>query len=538
MKIEASPHLETDLELWERSRGGDREAFGRIVERYQSLLCSVAFSSCGSLARSEDLAQEAFLAAWRQVDELREPSKIRSWLCGIVRHLAASAARRDHRRGGSPLPLEAAEDSASLDADPSASAISREEEQLLWRSLEELPEPYREPLVLFYRQGQSVAAVADALEISEDAVKQRLSRGRAMLRQELSVWVETSLERTKPSAAFRAAVLAGLPALASSGVEAAAASSAVAGHGTAGVKGLFTATSSWPVLGPVAGLMVGWLSASAAASTGHSEAERAWLRKHGRRVVLFCWLMSLGLALVLMGAGKWYTPSAWAIVLGVFAWTAVLVGTILGYGSFIDREVLRIRKATGTVDAEGLDSEGAQRWPRVAYLSTSRFLNLPLVAIGPMGDHGGTAGRQRVVGWIAVGDFAISPLIALGGVAIAPVAVGGITIGVLSLSLWGIGAGVLAFGSLAVGWWAFGFGALGWEAALGVAAVARDFAWGVVAQAAEANTPAVKVWFFSQWFFWTVLGFLKHAHWVILMVIVVSLGWCSAGRVRAKAVHR
>jgi DNA-directed RNA polymerase specialized sigma24 family protein len=53
-----------DDQLWQRSRQGDREAFGRIVERYQSLICSLAYSACGDLAQSEDLGQEAFLAAW------------------------------------------------------------------------------------------------------------------------------------------------------------------------------------------------------------------------------------------------------------------------------------------------------------------------------------------------------------------------------------------------------------------------------------------------------------------------------------------
>src|SRR5262245_64898073 len=86
-----------DSQLWQRSGEGDREAFGRIVERYQSLICSLAYSACGNLGASEDLAQETFLAAWRKLGELREPARLRAWLCGIVRNLAASegAASRD-----------------------------------------------------------------------------------------------------------------------------------------------------------------------------------------------------------------------------------------------------------------------------------------------------------------------------------------------------------------------------------------------------------------------------------------------------------
>ena len=69
------------------------------MERYQTLICSLAYSTCGSLANSQDLAQETFVTAWRRAADLREPGKLRQWLCGIVRNLAANALRRDLRRG-------------------------------------------------------------------------------------------------------------------------------------------------------------------------------------------------------------------------------------------------------------------------------------------------------------------------------------------------------------------------------------------------------------------------------------------------------
>ena len=81
-------------------RAGDRDAFGGIVARYQPLVCSLAYSACGNLARSEDLGQEAFLIAWRDLEELRDPTKLRSWLCGIVRNLTANAMRRAAEQHG------------------------------------------------------------------------------------------------------------------------------------------------------------------------------------------------------------------------------------------------------------------------------------------------------------------------------------------------------------------------------------------------------------------------------------------------------
>ena len=78
-------------------------------------------------------------------------------------------------------------------------------------ALERIDILYREPLVLFYREHQSIENVALALELSEDAVKQRLSRGRKLLEQEVTSFVAGALQRTTPGKAFTVAVLAALP---------------------------------------------------------------------------------------------------------------------------------------------------------------------------------------------------------------------------------------------------------------------------------------------------------------------------------------
>src|SRR5881398_2752964 len=87
----------SDSELVIQSLAGHRDAFGWIVARYQSLLCSVAYSATGSLSQSEDLAQETFITAWKQLAELREPEKLRAWLCGIARNLIHNSLRKQGR---------------------------------------------------------------------------------------------------------------------------------------------------------------------------------------------------------------------------------------------------------------------------------------------------------------------------------------------------------------------------------------------------------------------------------------------------------
>ena len=86
-----------DADLVAQSVAGSREAFGQIVARYQGPVCAVAYSATGSLALSEDVAQETFLIAWRQLRELREVTRLRSWLCGIARIQAANVRRREKR---------------------------------------------------------------------------------------------------------------------------------------------------------------------------------------------------------------------------------------------------------------------------------------------------------------------------------------------------------------------------------------------------------------------------------------------------------
>src|SRR5690606_12797248 len=195
--------------------GGDREAFAVIVGRYQRLLCSLAYSATGRLSASEDLAQEAFVEAWRQLPRLKEPAKLRAWLCGILRFKISRLYRANDRQPvHGAAPLDEIEPMESGDEAVNDTAVRSEEQALLWHTLERIPENYRTPLVLFYREHQSIEHVAVALELSEDAVKQRLSRGRKLLQERMLNFVEGALARSGPGKLFTIGVLAALPQLA------------------------------------------------------------------------------------------------------------------------------------------------------------------------------------------------------------------------------------------------------------------------------------------------------------------------------------
>jgi RNA polymerase sigma factor (sigma-70 family) len=272
-----------DTELVAESLGGNRDAFGQIIARYQSLVCSLAYSATGSLTQSEDLAQETFVAAWKQLAGLREPEKLRSWLCGIARNLIGKTLRQQGREPGHAAePLEAADESPAPGPLPLEHLISREEEAILWRSLERIPEMYREPLVLFYREHQSIESVAQNLELSEDAVKQRLSRGRKLLHEEVLAFVEGTLGKTSPGRNFTLGVLAALP-MGIASAKAATVGAALA-KGGAAAKGVATAGT----LGGLVAMLGGaYVSFKAQADDAKSPRERQFMHQwFGKRALL------------------------------------------------------------------------------------------------------------------------------------------------------------------------------------------------------------------------------------------------------------
>ncbi len=178
----------SDAELLEASRRGERAAFGALVERYQSVVCAVSYSRTGNRALSEDVAQDTFLAAWRQLDQLREAGRLRAWLCGIARNLARKARLRTEREA----PIDTLS-TAYEGANPFDQVAEVEAERVVRDALTRVPETYRDVLVLYYREHRSVRDVARLLGISEAAALQRLSRGRQYLTDGVNSLVERSL---------------------------------------------------------------------------------------------------------------------------------------------------------------------------------------------------------------------------------------------------------------------------------------------------------------------------------------------------------
>lgn len=182
---------------------GDRVAFDRIVESCASMVCSIALAILRNVDASEDVAQDVFLAAWRGLGRLRNPSSFVPWLRQITRNRAKEWLREHVREIPSTDLLQTAVDPR---LSPAETLLRDEERELLAKVIDELPDDAREVVILYYHEGSSARHVADLLGIREDAVKQRLSRARARIRAELLDRFGSVVLRSAPGAAFVAAV--------------------------------------------------------------------------------------------------------------------------------------------------------------------------------------------------------------------------------------------------------------------------------------------------------------------------------------------
>jgi len=514
----------TDADLVHHCLAGNRDAFGQIVSRYQSLICSLAYSATGCLGQSEDLAQETFITAWKHLRHLRERDKLRSWLCGIARNRINNFLRREGRE-----PLHAAEsleevaESQAPGPLPVDQTISREEAELLWRALERIPETYREPLILYYREHQSLETVARNLDLTEDAAKQRLARGRKLLQEQVLAFVEGALTRTNPGKAFTLGVLAALPAL--------TLSAKAATLGSAAAKGGATAkAASGGILAGVFGLVLilfgNYLGYRIGVDEARSEAERNHIKAFYRKIGVTTLLLAAGFGgfvawICRNDFNQWLPP--------VLVINGSLVIYLLVAFAFVLITTPGRRKYYAQLAAQGA---AAHAKPAFEYCSQTKLLGLPLVHIR-IGDRFDIL-HQPVRAWIAVANYAFGGLFAFGGVVVAPVSIGFCALGLLPLG--GLALGVLAFGGFAMGGWAFGGLTIGWQtvgcfaiawqAAAGNLAWAHDFATGAIVHAAQANNPVADRFLESAPFFRLARVALNHAGWLnLLWVTPLFVQW-------------
>jgi RNA polymerase sigma-70 factor, ECF subfamily len=183
----------SDLAVIEEVRGGDRAQFAVLVRRYNQRLFRTARAILGDDAEAEDAVQQAYLDAYRHLDQFRGDSEFGTWLTRITVN-AAIARLRGRRR------LAEVTAGAAAPADPVESAHEAIENQelarLIERHVDDLPEALRVVLVLRDLEDLDTAETAAVLGISSEAVRVRLHRARASLQASVASDVGRELDQT------------------------------------------------------------------------------------------------------------------------------------------------------------------------------------------------------------------------------------------------------------------------------------------------------------------------------------------------------
>ena len=185
----------TDEKLVNLCLDGDADAYAVLVRRYQSAVYATAFYYAGRYNGADDVVQEAFWEAYRNLRKLKEPERFGAWLKSITTRVAANWLRRNvsRQRNITPLPHR-----RTLSMEEARQGVENDEHERVHRAIDALPERYRLPVVLRYMQELSYEEISQFTGDSKDEVRGMLSRANALLREILADSKEQGKEGNLP----------------------------------------------------------------------------------------------------------------------------------------------------------------------------------------------------------------------------------------------------------------------------------------------------------------------------------------------------
>jgi RNA polymerase sigma-70 factor, ECF subfamily len=180
---------------------GDREEFAKVVDQYSPLIYRLALRMVSQEEDAEDVLQETFLKAYRSISSFKGQARISTWLYRIAMNEALMTLRK---RKGQKDTVEIDVDKEGEDSEPlqivdwgnmpEKELGSAELKKILDQAVETLSPALRSVFLLRDVEGQSVKETADILDLTEMAVKTRLSRARLILRQKLSTYFDEKMQ--------------------------------------------------------------------------------------------------------------------------------------------------------------------------------------------------------------------------------------------------------------------------------------------------------------------------------------------------------
>lgn len=183
----------------------DQETFRQIVRKHSNAVYAVAYSKLGDFHMAEDIAQEVFLKAHKQLHTLRERDKLGNWLIAITTRQCVDFLRSKMGKQ-KDTPLASIPDSAS-DSNVLDEVLQQETKDEVWRALFTLDEEKRTPIILFHLGSYNLSEISQLLNISVKAVDSRLRRARKLLKKELVHMLDKQLSNKKLGAEFERKVV-------------------------------------------------------------------------------------------------------------------------------------------------------------------------------------------------------------------------------------------------------------------------------------------------------------------------------------------
>ena len=169
-----------DIELIGRARTGDRNAFGRLVERHYDFIYRVAWRWCGRKADAEDIAQEVCARLGKAIRDYRGGSAFTTWLYAMTINAARDMMRKSARE---TVKAEAYGVHALISGGEVQEPEDGNRAEALWDAVRQLPDKQRDAVLLVYGEGLSHAAAAETMGVAEPTVSWHIHEAKKRLKQ-------------------------------------------------------------------------------------------------------------------------------------------------------------------------------------------------------------------------------------------------------------------------------------------------------------------------------------------------------------------
>lgn len=297
----------------EMAQQGDKQAFSRLIQQTSMMVSSIALSIVKDLDNSEDVAQQVYIGAWQQLASLQNSASILPWLRQMTRYKALNFLRDNKIK--QKLDGEQADLLLAQFCDPKEEldiALHRHQQSAIVRAfIQQLPEESREMVLLYYREDQSSQQVARLLEQSEANVRQKLSRVRKLLQEQILAKHGRLLLSTAPAIGFISLVLG---ALTTSSPVAAATFATSAASGKSGFFTKFAALLGGSMLGALFGVIAVRLSTLLLLKKITSEEARQQVLNYRKHMTICLVLGGILLTVAYELSTGWWAPvSAYAL---------------------------------------------------------------------------------------------------------------------------------------------------------------------------------------------------------------------------------